>query len=253
MEFRNPHSPKKDISLRIKFLQITLFIILLINKLRYFIKYMYNISNNQNLSSSQENLLVKAFQLAFFINPNKDVAIEITGKAFEMWEVICLRQEKRQYYGLKGRLLANQEVKKQRIKVYMQEEQLLQRLIYKLSEEYEMTPNWCKKIDEEGLLICYLKYLLSIILKGNSFSSVVGISRVLHKYSNKEAIDLYMSLAPNRTTQDLANIERESKRYKSKIISQLKTYFCNFIVLSRNENGERFEVIKDPDKFIVSI
>jgi hypothetical protein len=84
--------------------------------------------------------MLKAFQLAFFIHPNKDIALEIIENAFEMWEVICERQDKRCYYNLKGRLLANQEKKKQRVKVNGLEEQLLQRLIYKLSEDYELTP-----------------------------------------------------------------------------------------------------------------
>lgn len=210
---------------------------------------MYRISNNQNSSNSQEDLLAKAFQLAFFINPNKDIALEITSNAFEMWEVICERQDKRRYYSLKGRILGNKERKKRRTKVNMQEEQLLQRLIYKISEEYELDQNWCKTIDEEGLLICYLKRLLSIILKNNSFSTIVGISRVLHKYTNKETVELYMSLSPNRATQDIANIERESKRYKSKLVNQLKDSFNGLISLSKNENEERFTIVKDSNKF----
>lgn len=210
---------------------------------------MNDLFTNQYLADNQEKLLIKAFELAFFIHPNKNIAVEITSNAFEMWEVLCERQDKRRYYNLKGRLLGNQEIKKQRVKVYMQKEQLLQRLIYNLSEEYELTSSWCKSIDEEGLLICYLKHLLSIILKHNSFSVVVGISRVLHRYSNRETVELYMSLASNRATQDFVNIERESKRHKGKIIDQLKETFADFITCSKSENEERFEPIKDHNKF----
>lgn len=207
-------------------------------------------SIKEDLLNDQEDLLVRAFQLAFFIHANKDIALEISSNAFEMWEVICERQDKRQYYNLKGRFLANQEKKKQRSKVYMHEEQLLQRLIYKLSENYELTSVWSKSVDEEGLLVCYLKRLLSMMLKHNSFSAVVGMSRILHKYSNRETVKIYMSLAPNRTTQDVANIERESKRYKSKFFTQLKESFGNFLSVSKHENEERFEIVKDPDKFL---
>lgn len=207
--------------------------------------------SKEDLLNDQEDLLVRAFQLAFFIHPNKDIALEITSNAFEMWEVICERQDKRHYYNLRGRFLANQEKKKQRSKVYMHEEQLLQRLIYKLSENYELTATWSKSVDEEGLLVCYLKRLLPMMLKHNSFSAVVGMSRILHKYSNRETVKIYMSLAPNRTTQDIANIERESKRYKSKFFSQLKESFGNFLSISKQENEERFEIVKDPDKFLI--
>ncbi|MBK7995190.1 MAG: hypothetical protein IPK14_17945 [Blastocatellia bacterium] len=75
--------------------------------------------SKEDLLNDQEDLLVRAFQLAFFIHPNKDIALEITSNAFEMWEVICERQDKRHYYNLRGRFLANQEKKKQRSKVYM--------------------------------------------------------------------------------------------------------------------------------------
>lgn len=217
----------------------------------YLFKQMYNNQSSKQDLLNNQDLMLKAFQLAFFIHPNKDMALEITENAFEMWDVICERQDKRRYYNLKGRLLANQEKKKQRVKVNVHEEQLLQRLIYKLSEDYELTPIWSKNTDEEGLLICYLKRLLSMVLKHNSFSTAVGISRVLHKYSNRETVELYMLLAPNRTTQDIANIERESKRCKSKLISQLKEFFGEFISISKNEKEERFETVKDPHKLLL--
>lgn len=200
-------------------------------------------------ANNEKELLQKAFQLAFFIHPHEETAFQITTKAFELWDVICERQDKRRYYNLKGRLLGTQEIRKQRVKVSMQEEQLLQRLICKLSEEYESSSDWHDTVNEEGLLISYLKHLILLVLKHNSFRVMVGISRVLHRYSNREAVKLYTTLAPNRSTQDLANLERESKRYKSRIMTQLKERFGSFITPCCIEQEERFVTVKDPDRF----
>src|SRR5688572_21402208 len=126
------------------------------------------------LKDRLRDLFIKAFKLAFFICPDRERALQITYEAIRYLDLTSASQFKRRYYSLKGWLLENSERKKNRTKVHMKEEQLLQRLIYKIAQNQEPDPGRNEEIDEEGMLIRYLMQIVALTLKYNSFQVTVG-------------------------------------------------------------------------------
>ena len=82
---------------------------------------------------SPDELPNRAFQLAYFLHCERNIALEIATRALNKLQLAATAQGKRLYYRLTGRL----DARKSRSKVSLGEPHLLQRLVYVESEQYE--------------------------------------------------------------------------------------------------------------------
>ena len=178
------------------------------------------------------DLLNRAYEVAYFIHADHQVAIEVATEAMSKLEVATTAQDKRLYYTPRLRTV--------RTKVSHSERHLLQRLTYIESESHERKT----ELDGRGMnradfIIRFIKHLVRITIKRNSFYVTVGLSRLLHSYSTSEAMEIQ-----NVVVQDPERV-RDDYYYRSRkkrLMFELKERFGDALnVLRANRGEERFE------------
>ena len=189
-----------------------------------------------------EDALSRALQLAYFIHRNKTTAREVVLAAMNKLEVAAQAQDKRLYYQPSGRSAA----KATRTKVSLCENQLLQRLIYIESEPYEKVREQNGSVSEGDMITHFIKHLVKITLKRNSFYVNLGISRLLHSYTTGETIAIYDFCVqdPDRTRDDYYYRSR-----KGRLMREIKDRFGELVSVNKANRGEeRFEAQADSSR-----
>ncbi len=187
-------------------------------------------------SGAHEELLELAFQLAYFIHRDKAVALLIATAALEKLDAADSRQDKRRYYNPSG----------QRRKVSLPELLLLQRLVYAESEPHEKrkeqtTPNQAMMVKH------FIKHLVKITSRRNSFHVTLGLARLLHDYTATETAELY-----NLVRQDPARLPEDGyyRSRKAVLMAELKDRFGQLLGVERLARGqERFQPQTDSRHF----
>jgi lipopolysaccharide assembly LptE-like protein len=186
-----------------------------------------------------EESLARAFQLAYFIHCDRETALSIAAEALAKLEVAAAAQDKRLYYTPTGRAARAERF---RTKVSVGELHLLQRLVYVESEPYERLAEQShigESPDEEDMLIHFIKHLVRITVRRNSFYVMLGLSRLLHNYSTAETMEMYNILVqdPERVRDDYYYRSR-----KGRLMKELKERFGDLLRVARGARGEeRFQ------------
>lgn len=202
-----------------------------------------------------ENLLNRAFQLAYFIHRDRKVALRIVKGAMTKLEVAATTQGKRLYYRPTGRPSMSYDQKGGfRNKVAFSEAHLLQRLIYTESEPYEKEKEQefpLAGLDEEDLVVRYVKHLVKSAIKRNSFYATLGVSRLLYNYSTTETMEIFYAVVqdPERVKDDYYYRSR-----KGVLMQELKERFGSLVKICRGQHGEeRFQAHERPGQFIALV
>ncbi|MCI0490612.1 MAG: hypothetical protein L0229_28805 [Blastocatellia bacterium] len=190
-------------------------------------------------NTQSDELFVKAFELAYFIHGDRETALKVAAASLAKLEVACAAQDKRLYYSPRGRTSA----RKARTKVNLSEPHLLQRLVYIESEPYEKQKEERHNPSEEDMVIHYIKHLVKITIKRNSFYVTLALSRLLHNYSTAETAEIY-----NLVVQDPERV-RDDYYYRSRkgrLMKEIKERFANLINVAHGPRGEeKFESEED--------
>src|SRR4030095_9425158 len=200
-----------------------------------------------------DETLNKASQFAYFINGDKKNATRIVSRAMAKLTVAATAQDKRLYYKPVGRsFLQEQRSNRLRNKVTFSEPHLLQRLIYIESEGYEKQKEQMSgTVAEEDMIIHFIKHLVRITLKRNSFYVALGISRLLHNYTTAETMGIYSVVIqdPERVKDDYYYRSR-----KGILMQEIKDRFGDFIRVSYGQRGEeRFQSEQNPGRFVTLV
>src|SRR6185312_8140952 len=149
---------------------------------------------------------------------------------------------KRLYYRLTGRA----DARKARSKVSMGEHHLLQRLVYAESEEYERRKESSAQdpaahpdtipARKNDLLVYFIKHLVRITTRRNSFYVTLGVSRLLYNYTTPETMELYNLVIqdPDRVHDDYYYRSR-----KGVLLKELKERFGSLIEVTKGARGEQ--------------
>src|SRR5262245_30470156 len=193
-----------------------------------------------------DQVLEKAFGLAFFIQGDHESAKRIVVEAMAKLQVATSAQQKRLYYNPQGRRLPGRSPSAVRSKVAFSEIHLLQRLIYIESEPYEMQKEQTR-LRNEDLLVHFIKHLVRIGLKRNSFYVTLGLSRLLYNYSTAETMEIY-----NLVIQDPGRV-KDDYYYRSRkgiLLHELKERFGNLLAVHRGLRGEaKLQTAKCSDRY----
>jgi hypothetical protein len=199
-----------------------------------------------------DDLLTKAFRLAYFIHGNKETAVRIVSGAMAKLEVAATAQDKRLYYRPNGRkLLRRPRSVGFRNRVTFNELHLLQRLIYIESEPYEKEKERASSevaVGREELVIRFIKHLVRITLKRNSFYVTLGLSRLLYNYTTAETMGIYNAVVqdPDRVKDDYYYRSR-----KGVLMQEIRERFGDLVNISQRQRGEeRFQADPDSSKFV---
>ena len=181
------------------------------------------------------------------------MAIRIVSAATLKLNVAMAVQSKRLYYIPVGRFSRGESRRTDGIrnKALFSDLHLLQRLVYVESEPYErqkeraaqVTPPGVHAVgdtaSEEDLLVYFIKHLVRITTKRNSFYVTLGVSRLLHSYSTLETMEIYNAVIgePERVKDDYYYRSR-----KAVLMHEMYQRFGQLIRACRQRRGEeRFE------------
>ena len=204
---------------------------------------------------SIDELLNKAFLLACFLHGDRKTAISIVARAMIKLEIAAASQGKRLYYKPIGRSWPQRSKSEGfRNKVSFNELHLLQRLIYIESEPYEILMergNTSIAPGEKDLVIHFIKHLVRITIKRNSFYATLGLSRLLYHYSTAETMEIYNAVIqdPDRVKDDYYYRSR-----KGVLMQEMKERFGDLLKICRGAHGEeRFQTHESPGRFVETV
>lgn len=182
----------------------------------------------------QADKLERAFQLAFFIIGSRESAEKIAVEAVDRLYSAVVTQDRRYYYIPQGSSRQLGRSTGTRNKVNFNELHLLQRLVYDGTEAFERAQE-SAGFDDQRLLIHYLKHLVRITIKRNSFYVSLGVTRFLHRYSITEAMAFYNVVMqdPNRVKDNYYWRSR-----KGRLLQEIKTRFGDLLAVTRGAYGE---------------
>jgi hypothetical protein len=183
-----------------------------------------------------DDLLNRAFELAYFILGDRSAAIYVAMAAMDKVKTALGNQGRRLYYTPTGR----SAYPAARTKVNLSELHLLQRLVYIESELFErLLEGQRKTIHQEDLIIRYIKHLIRITTKHNSFYVTLGMCRLLYNYTTGDTSEVY-----NLVLQDPERI-RDDYYYRSRkkrLMEEIKQRFGNLVRVQRGLRREdRFQ------------
>jgi len=191
---------------------------------------------------SPEELPNRAFQLAYFLHCERKTATEIATRALNKLQLAATAQGKRLYYRLTGRA----DARKARSKVSLGEPHLLQRLVYVESEEYERRKEAAAQDSQAqtaitparqtDLVVYFIKHLVRITTKRNSFYVTLGLSRLLYNYTTPETMELYNLVIqdPDRVHDDYYYRSR-----KGVLLKELEERFGALVEVATGARGEQ--------------
>lgn len=176
--------------------------------------------------------LNRAFQLAFFLHGDRETAKKIVLGAMTKLETASNAQFKRHYYTPTGRA---ETTRATRSRVSLSDLQLLQRLVFIESENFEREKETVEKVCESKLLTYFIKHLVRISLKRNSFYVTLGVARILHNYTTADAMEIYHIVIqdPERVHDDYYYRSR-----KGVLMKELKARFGPFLETVKGARGE---------------
>jgi hypothetical protein len=184
----------------------------------------------------RDDWLERAFRLAFFLHGDRETAKKIAVGAMNKLETASNAQFKRLYYTPTGRA---ENAKATRNRVSLGDLQLLQRLVFVESEAYEREKEVNGKAGEHDLLRFFIKHLVRISLKRNSFYVTLAVSRILHSYATADTMEIY-----NIVVQDPERVH-DDYYYRSRkgvLMKELKARFGELLMIVKvNRGEERFD------------
>jgi hypothetical protein len=193
---------------------------------------------------SVDKLLNKAFELAYFILGDRSASIYVAMAAMDKLKTASTNQGRRLYYTPTGR----SAYPAARTKVNLSDLHLLQRLVYIESELFErLIEGQRKTVQQDDLIIRYVKHLVRITTKHNSFYVTLGLCRLLYNYSTGDTSDIY-----NLVLQDPERI-RDDYYYrarKKRLMQEIKDRFGSLVRTQRGLRGEeRFQPQEDSQQY----
>src|SRR5438270_686434 len=144
----------------------------------------------------------RAFELAYSIHVNKDVAFFVAEDALDGLATMFGRQEKnrRPAERLRGFLKWGERTRPVRKTVRLSEEQMLQWLVYKQSEPWERQTERGEGLylpTEEDMIVRYLEHLVFLTLRRGSFYVTLVVGALLHQFNRRETRLFYDILTQN--------------------------------------------------------
>jgi hypothetical protein len=189
-------------------------------------------------------LLNRAFELAYFILGDRPSSIYVAMAAMDKLKTASTNQGRRLYYTPTGR----SAFPAARTKVNLSDLHLLQRLVYIESELFErLIEGQRNTVQQDDLIIRYIKHLVRITTKHNSFYVTLGLCRLLYNYSTRDTAEIYNSVLqdPERIRDDYYYRSR-----KKRLMEEIKERFGILVRTQRVLRGEeRFQPQEDSQKY----
>lgn len=132
----------------------------------------------------------------------------------------------------------------QAMKIFLDYPQIVQKLVFELSEKHEVAQEESQVCDVSTMLIRYLKALVSFYLDYNSYYVVVGQTRYFLDYAPRHLEILDRSVAPDLMRGGDKQLARAQKQIYEELARRFKDR------LRQSNDGRRkyaFELLKNPE------
>ncbi|HYX53507.1 MAG TPA: hypothetical protein VE783_08645 [Candidatus Limnocylindrales bacterium] len=188
--------------------------------------------------SVQEDLVEKGFQLAWFLYPDRQIAISILTGALNKLHVQHGLEARRSYW-------RDKHLKRRITRITREEADALQWLICFESEAYEKDQEQRHGASLHLLAIRYVKTLVRVTTAMSSFHVNVGLQRLVYSYSTEEAQRFYEALTERYLGGD------EYRRAKAALMQKLQQRFGALLETVRGQHGElRFAPCEAQEKWV---
>jgi hypothetical protein len=181
-----------------------------------------------------------AFKLAWFLHPNAKIAENIARNSILGLPDTYSAQARRAEYTPKGLF---------RTPVSMERDHLLQRRVFKLSVEYEVQRENSARITAEDLTVYFIKEALRMAMNCASFQVMVSIGRILHSYRTREVMNMYGTVAPNRSGK---KNDDQCRDWKKQAMDYLEDRFGRFVSMTIGPHNEK-RFIRATDEKILAL
>jgi len=131
-----------------------------------------------------------ASRLAGLLHADGDVGRKVVAGAFGRFDSAFHAQRKRLYYAPDGGA-------SKRCKSYLPPPALLQMLVFAESEPFERLDD-PRDLSDAALALRYVKHLVFIAVRRNSFHVALAVFRILFAYATPEAMKVYDALLDER-------------------------------------------------------
>lgn len=190
-----------------------------------------------SIAENNRDLLNKGFQLAFFIIPDRLVALQILCNAISKLRVQRSREKKRIYW-------RDKYLKRKITRIARDEEDALQWLIFLESENYERQQEEAGRQTVRDMVVRYIKHLVQMTTAMSAFYVNVGLHRLLFNYSTSEARAVYEWVAQHYPG------DPEYRKVKGTLMKRLQARFKDLIRPCTAQYGElRFETFEDQSRW----
>lgn len=193
--------------------------------------------------SARESRIIRAYDLAYFILEDGRMAEEVAVTSVMRLETVARAQDRRLYYKPTGRHNYQPPARFRNLVIF-NELHLLQTIVYEETEKFEKVKEADQKsIDEKTFLVHFIKHLVKITLKHNSFYVAIGLTRLLFNYPTAQAAEIY-----NQVVQDPSRVKDDYywRSRKARLMGQLRERFGSLIGMTRASRGEE-RFVYDPE------
>jgi hypothetical protein len=198
-----------------------------------------------NAITPTDDLLSRSFRLAYFILGDRTASMYLAAAAIDKLKIASAAQERRLQYIPTGRSLAPAF----RTRISLSRLHLLQRLIYKEAEPFErLLETQGVHAGQHDMIIRFVKHLVMVTTRRNSFYVALGLCRLLHNYTTAETSEIYNLVIqdPDRGRDD--DYYRDRKKH---LLREFKERFGDSLKLRRGYRGEeRFQAEDDSGRYL---
>lgn len=179
-------------------------------------------------NSKEQHYFDLAFELAYCIHINKEIAFFVAEDALDGLALMLGRHEKdrKPLERLRGFLKSGERTRPIRKTIRLNEQQMLQWLVYRHSESWERQTEQGEGFylpTEEDLIVRYIKHLVFATLRRGSFYVTLAVGTLLHQFNRRETRLFYDILTQSDSArmkdmtyigkQRLEMLERVSQRF----------------------------------------
>lgn len=207
-------------------------------------------------TKKETELFELAFELAYFIHANREIAFFIAEDALdELGSVVGYQKKNRApSERLQGFWKWGERTRPVRKTLILDEYQMVQWLVYKQSEYWELQTEEGKGFyapSEEDLLVRYIKHLVFLTTRRGSFYVTLSICSILHQLDRRESRLFYDVL----TQSDAARMKDTSYIGKQRIDLLEKVFrrFKKMVVLPNKAGSEKQFLTQPPTQISMNL
>ena len=206
--------------------------------------------------SKERHLFELAFNLAYWIHVNKEVAFFVAEDAVDALSTMLGRQEKNRkpFEQLRGFLKWGERTRPVRKTVSLNELQMLQWLVYKESEAWERQSERGEGLylpTEDDLVVRYIEHLVFTTIKRDSFYVTLAVGALLHQFGRRETRLFYDIL----TQSDSARMKDTSYIGKQRLemLARVSQRFGDMLQTEKIRGDEKQLVTQPASRSVIHL